>query len=110
MPLPAGARVGPYETVGALAMSGTGEWYRARESRGARAVALKVCPATRADAEGVRAFLDEARRAGGLGHENLLAVHDAGVGDGTAWIAVEPLEGTTLRDRLAQGPLTPFRA
>jgi hypothetical protein len=107
MPLPAGARVGSYEIVAPLGAGGMGEVYRARDAKLNRDVAVKVLPAdfaTRPDALG--RFEREARAVAALSHPNILAIYDFGTADGRAYAVMELLEGATLRDVLADGPLS----
>ncbi len=83
-----------------------GEVYRARDTRLGRDVAIKVLPADFApDAERLRRFEQEARAAGALNHPNIVAVYDVGQHDGAPYVVTELLEGETLRERLATGPL-----
>ena len=106
MPLPAGARFGPYEIVAPLGAGGMGEVYRARDPRLGRDVAIKVLPAgLSADSERLERFEQEARAAAALSHPNILAVHDIGIDGGTPYIVSELLDGDTLRERLAAGAL-----
>jgi hypothetical protein len=106
MPLTAGSRVGPYEVRGLIGAGGMGEVFRVHDTRLGRDVALKVLPeSVSRDAERLRRFEQEARAAGSLSHPNVLNVHDVGTHDGLAYIVSELLEGQTLRDRIAAGPL-----
>jgi serine/threonine protein kinase/Tol biopolymer transport system component len=101
-----GTRLGPYEIVGTIGAGGMGEVYRARDSRLGRDVAIKVLPSSfSADADRLHRFEQEARAAAALSHPNILAVHDIGTEQGPPFIVSELLEGQTLRDRLAAGPL-----
>ena len=104
--LTAGARLGPYEIEGAIGAGGMGEVYRARDTRLDRTVAIKVMGASFAsDPERLRRFEKEARAAGALSHPNILALYDVGERDGAPYIVTELLEGESLRERLAAGPL-----
>ncbi len=106
MSLSAGTRLGPYEILGPLGAGGMGEVYRARDPRLGREVAIKVLPARVAgDAEALARFEREARAVAVLSHPNILAIHDFGVEQGTAFSVTEMLEGETLRERLAGSPL-----
>jgi serine/threonine protein kinase len=83
-----------------------GEVYRAHDSRLGRDVALKVLPADLAtDTERRRRFEQEARAASGLNHPNVVHVYDIGGTDGTIYIAMELVEGRTLRELVQSGPL-----
>ena len=88
-----------------------GEVYRARDTRLGRDVAVKVLPASFAsDPERLRRFEAEARAAGMLNHPNILAVYDIGTQDGAPYLVTELLEGQTLRERLAEGPVPARKA
>jgi eukaryotic-like serine/threonine-protein kinase len=83
-----------------------GEVYRARDTRLARDVAVKVLPSEVAQDPDRRArFEREARAVAALSHPNILAIHDVGTHDGTAYAVTELLEGETLRQRIAGGAL-----
>src|SRR5262249_34837945 len=104
--LPAGTRLGPYEIVAPLGTGGMGEVYRARDERLGRDVAVKVLPAELAEnAERLKRFEKEARSASALNHQNIVTVFDIGSTDGVSWIAMERVEGETLRKLLALGDL-----
>jgi len=106
MSLAAGTRLGPYEILAPLGAGGMGEVYRARDPRLGREVAIKVLPERVAgDADALSRFEREARAVAGLSHPNILAIHDFGVEQGTAYSVTEMLEGETLRERLAGSPL-----
>ena len=107
MPLAPGTRVGPYEILAPLGAGGMGEVYRARDPRLSRDVAIKFLPAGLAqDQDRLRRFEHEARAAGALNHPNLLTVFDVGSHDGSPYLVSELLEGETLRQALATGPLS----
>src|SRR6187399_1106300 len=102
MPLPAGARLGPYEIVAPLGAGGMGEVYRARDAKLNRDVAVKVLPADfAARPDALARFEREARAVAALSHPNILAIYDFGTADGRAYAVMELLEGATLRDVLA---------
>jgi len=104
--LTSGTRVGPYEVVALLGHGGMAEVYRARDTRLGREVALKmVAEALTGDGELLGRFEREARLAGSLNHPNVLAVHDVGLHEGSPFFVTELLEGQTLRERLARGPV-----
>ena len=111
MSLSAGQRVGPYEIVTPLGAGGMGEVYRARDTRLDRDVAVKVLPARLGEsAEAFERFEREAKAVAALSHPNILAIHDFGNHEGTAYAVMELLEGETLRQRLAAGPLPARKA
>ena len=109
MPLSPGTRIGPYEIVEIVGRGGMGEVYRARDSKLARDVALKVLPdAFAADADRLARFHREAQVLGALNHPNIAHVYgfeDAGT---THALVMELVEGPTLAARLDRGavPLT----
>ena len=111
MPLPSGTRLGPYEIAGPLGAGGMGEVYRARDTRLERTVAIKILPESfGSDRERLERFQQEARILSALNHPNLMAIYDVGSQDGMHFLVSEFLEGQTLRERLAAGPLTQRRA
>jgi eukaryotic-like serine/threonine-protein kinase len=100
------ARLGPYELLSLLGSGGMGEVYRARDRRLGREVALKVLPTElAANAERLQRFEREARAASSLNHPNIVVLHDVGKEDGVAFLVMELVEGETLGERLARGPL-----
>jgi serine/threonine protein kinase len=83
-----------------------GEVWRARDARLDREVAIKVLPpASASDPERLKRFEKEARSASSLNHPNIVTVFDVGQTDGTSWIAMERVDGTTLRELLVAGAL-----
>src|SRR5689334_24812651 len=110
MTLANGSRLGAYEIVAPLGAGGMGEVYRARDARLSREVAIKVLPAAMASDPDRRArFEQEARSASGLNHPNILTIYDIGEADGTIYIAMELVEGRTLRELLVSGEPLPTR-
>src|SRR6266542_261290 len=106
MALSPGTRLGPYEIVGPLGSGGMGEVYRARDTRLKREVAVKVLTeGLSADAERRQRFEQEARSASALNHPNIVTIHDIGASDTTVYIAMELVEGKTLREVVHDGPL-----
>jgi Tol biopolymer transport system component/tRNA A-37 threonylcarbamoyl transferase component Bud32 len=111
MSLKAGTRLGPYEIGAPIGAGGMGEVYRARDTRLERDVAIKVLPERMArDPEALARFEREARAVAALSHPNILAIHDFGVENGTAYSVTEMLEGQNLRERMAGSPLPPRKA
>ncbi len=101
-----GQTISHYRVTAKLGAGGMGEVFRAEDARLGREVAIKVLPASFAkDADRLRRFEQEARAAGSLNHPNILAIHDLGTHEGAPYIVSELLEGTTLRERLADSPL-----
>jgi eukaryotic-like serine/threonine-protein kinase len=99
-----GRSLSQYRITGAIGAGGMGEVYRATDSRLGRDVAIKVLPAARAaDPDRRKRFEQEARAASALNHPNILTVYDIGESDGTTFMAMELVEGKTLRELLASG-------
>ena len=110
MTLQAGSKLGAYEILGPLGAGGMGEVYRARDARLSREVAIKVLPsATASDPDRRARFEQEARSASALNHPNILTIYDIGESDGTVFIAMELVEGRTLRELLASGEPLPTK-
>ncbi len=106
MSLNAGTRLGPYEIVAPLGAGGMGEVYRARDTRLGRDVAVKVLlPEVSADDSRRLRFEQEARSASALNHPNIVTVYDVGSVDSTIYLAMELVEGRTLRELLVDGAL-----
>jgi Tol biopolymer transport system component/tRNA A-37 threonylcarbamoyl transferase component Bud32 len=106
MALAAGARLGPYEIVSALAVGGMGEVYKARDTRLNRSVAIKILPeALATDPQFRERFDREARAISQLDHPHICALYDVGQQDGTAYLVMQYLDGQTLADRLKKGAL-----
>jgi serine/threonine protein kinase len=107
--LSAGTTLGEYEVIGLIASGGMGEVYRARDTRLQREVAVKVLPsALLHDQERLRRFEQEARATAALNHPNILAIFQMGIHEGAPYLVSELLDGVTLREHLARGPI-PFR-
>jgi serine/threonine protein kinase len=106
MTLPAGSRLGPYEILAAVGAGGMGEVYKARDTRLERTVAVKVLPARLSEnAEFRQRFEREAKTISQLSHPHICTLHDVGHQDGVDYLVMEFLEGETLTERLAKGPL-----
>ncbi|HYX21240.1 MAG TPA: WD40 repeat domain-containing serine/threonine protein kinase [Thermoanaerobaculia bacterium] len=105
-----GSRLGPYEIVAPLGAGGMGEVYRAKDAKLGREIAIKVLPASVAEDHGRRQrFEQEARSASALNHPNILTIYDIGEADGALYIAMELVEGKTVRELLASGEPLPTR-
>ena len=105
MTIAAGTRLGPFEILAPLGAGGMGEVYRARDSRLGREVAVKVLsPEFAADVDRRKRFEQEARSASALNHPNIVTIHDIGTDDSTVYIAMELIDGRTLRDVLRRRP------
>src|SRR5215470_2350248 len=106
MSLSAGTKLGHYEILTPIGAGGMGEVYRAKDPRLGREVALKVLPAAIAqDADRLRRFEAEARAASALNNPNIVTVHDIGKSNGTTYMAMELIDGASLRQLLANGAL-----
>ena len=106
MTLSTGTRLGPYEILAPIGAGGMGEVYKARDERLKRDVAIKVLPAElAADPERRTRFEREARAASALSHPNILTIYDIGAANQTVYIAMELIEGGTLKDLTASGPV-----
>src|SRR5713226_5808811 len=108
MALSPGTRLGPYEVLAPIGAGGMGEVYKARDTRLDRIVAVKVLPAhLAANAEFRQRFEREAKIISSLNHPHICALYDVGQQDGIDYLIMEYLEGETLAQRLAPGPLPP---
>ena len=101
-----GRQLGPYTIVAPLGAGGMGEVYRARDSKLGRDVAIKILPSHFiADPERRSRFAREARLLATLNHPHIGAIYGLEDIDGAAALILELVEGPTLADRLARGPL-----
>jgi len=106
MPLAAGARCGPYEIISLLGTGGMGEVYRARDPRLGRDIAIKFLPDNLVvGRERLDRFEQEARSASALNHPNIVTIYELGHVESTHYIAMELIEGRTLRELLACGSM-----
>lgn len=106
MPIAAGTKLGPFEILLPLGSGGMGEVYKAHDTRLGREVAVKVLPAEFSSDSGRRSrFEQEARAASALNHPNIIALYDIGSEGPALYIAMELVEGSTLRDLLLSGLL-----
>jgi len=101
-----GQRLLHYEIVDKLGAGGMGEVYRARDRKLGRDVAIKTLPAAfAADPERLSRFRREARVLASLNHPNIAAIHSLEDDKGTHYLVLELVEGETLADRIARGPV-----
>jgi len=104
MALAPGTKLGPYEIQSPLGSGGMGEVYRARDTRLDRSVAIKILSAAfSADGERLGRFEQEARSASALNHPNIVTIYELGQNNSTHYIAMELVEGKTLRELLVSG-------
>jgi eukaryotic-like serine/threonine-protein kinase len=108
----AGETVGRFEILCSLGAGGMGQIYLARDAQLSRNIALKLIAQEFAtDYRRVLRFEQEARAASALNHPNVCVIHEIGITDeGRHFIAMEYIQGTTLRDHLARGPLKTLEA
>ncbi|MEE2672971.1 MAG: protein kinase [Myxococcota bacterium] len=108
---PAGAdgQPGRYQIVGELGRGGMGIVYKAKDTALDRLVAYKVLPDTlQENPQALKNFLREAKSAAKLNHPNIVTVYDTGAQDGRYYIAMEYVDGTTLKEILRRrGPIAP---
>jgi serine/threonine-protein kinase len=106
-----GTMVAGYQIAGSLGSGGMGDVYRASDLRLGRDVALKVLDVPPGgDPTARRRFEHEARAASALSHPNIVTIYAVGEADGVAFIAMELVNGETLRQRLSRGPFPPEAA
>jgi serine/threonine-protein kinase len=106
MALAPGSRLGGFEIISSLGAGGMGEVYRARDLRLHREVAIKVLPDGLADDSDRIARLErEARVLATLNCPNIAAIYGFEEGAGSRALVLELVEGPTLAERLAGGPL-----
>src|SRR6266568_697709 len=106
MPLGTGTRFGHYEILSPLGAGGMGEVYRAHDTKLNRDVALKVLPvAFAANVERLVRFRREAQVLASLDHPGIAAIYGLEESEGVLALVMELVEGPTLAERIAQGPM-----
>ena len=106
MALTSGTRLGPYLVSDSIGAGGMGEVYRATDTTLGREVALKVLPdLVSSEAERLARFEREARTLASLNHPHIATVHGLERAGGTLALVMELVDGPTLADRIAAGPL-----
>ena len=104
--LAGGEQLGPYRIIASLAAGGMGEVYSATDTRLDRPVAIKLLPRQLAqDAQALKRFQREARAASALNHPTICTLYDIGEREGQPFLVMELLEGRSLKERLAAGPV-----
>jgi hypothetical protein len=101
----AGTTFGPYRLDAQIGAGGMGAVYRAFDPRLGRAIAVKLMHAARGDGAAT-----EARAAAAINHPNVVAIHDVVVDNGVTGVAMELVEGETLRSAIARGAIARDRA
>ncbi len=100
----AGTRLGRYEIRSKIGEGGMGEVYLAQDTKLDRKVALKILPAdVAANQERMRRFVQEAKAAAALNHPNIAHIYEIGETDGINFIAMEFIDGQTLREVIHGG-------
>ncbi len=106
MSLAPGSKISPFEIVAPIGAGGMGEVYRARDTRLDRVVAIKILPANFSEnGDLLQRFEQEARSASALNHPNIITIYELGQDGSRRYIAMELVEGTTLRKILDAGML-----
>ena len=106
MPLSPGTQLGHYEVVEPIGAGGMGEVYRARDTKLGRDVAIKVVhEAFSQDKERLDRFEREAKILAQLNHANIATLHGLEESDGQQFLVMELVEGETLAERIAKGPI-----
>ena len=106
MSLEPGQSIGPYQVVTLIGQGGMGEVHRARDTKLDRDVALKVLPdAFTSDPDRLARFEREAKVLASLNHTNIGHIYGLEEADGVKALVLELVEGPTLADRIAQGPI-----
>ncbi len=103
MAITAGTHLGRYEIRSKIGAGGMGEVYLAHDTKLDRKVALKILPAElAANQDRMRRFVQEAKAAAALNHPNIATIHEIGESEGVNYIAMEFIDGVTLREKIHQ--------
>src|SRR5437667_10770578 len=104
--LTTGSTISHYRIVSKLGAGGMGEVYRARDTKLNRGVAIKILPEAFAqDSDRLARFRREAQVLASLNHPNIASIYGLEESNGFMALAMELIEGPTLADRLATGPI-----
>ena len=106
MALEVGSRLGHYQVTALIGEGGMGQVYQATDTKLNREVALKILPeAFATDPDRLARFQREAQVLASLNHPNIAAIHGLEDSEGSRALVLELVEGPTLADRIAQGPI-----
>ena len=106
MPLSIGSRLGHYDVTALIGEGGMGQVYQATDTKLNRQVALKVLPeAFATDPDRLARFQREAQVLASLNHPGIAAIYGIEEAEGTRALVLELVEGPTLADRIAEGPI-----
>src|SRR5881396_3501403 len=101
MALTAGTKLGRYEIRSKIGAGGMGEVYLAQDTKLERKVALKILPTDVAsNRDRMERFVREAKSAAALNHPNIAHIYEIGEADGMNFIAMEFIDGVTLREKI----------
>src|SRR5687768_10144653 len=107
MSITAGTEIGRYKILSKLGQGGMGEVYLAEDTRLRRNVALKILPAdVAADRVRMERFVQEAKAASALNHPNIITIYEIDQTESGHFIAIEYIDGQTLRERAATSNMT----
>ena len=107
MSLTPGTRLGSFEIAVLIGVGGMGEVYRATDTNLKRPVAIKVLPQSVSGVpDRLARFQREAEALASLNHPNIAQIYGLEKSDGAISLVMELVDGPTLADRIAQGPLT----
>src|SRR5689334_20787516 len=103
--LPPNTTLSHYRIVSKIGEGGMGKVYLAHDTKLDRKVALKIFPAElAANQDRMRRFVQEAKAAAALNHPNIATIHEIGESDGVNYIAMEFIDGATLREKIHEEP------